>query len=673
MSAGLISVGTTGIRAAQLGLMTAEHNITNANTPGFSRQRIIQTTNAPVGTGAGFVGQGTNVSSIERLYSRTLVNQVNTAQASVGSLEQYYTQIKQIDNLLADANSGLSPALQDFFRGVQSVSSNPSMLAARQSMISSAEALVARFQSMEVRMNELYEGVGVELKSTVDNINAYAQQVAELNQRIVLAQASSPSLPNDLLDQRDQLVNELNNLIGVTARVDSDGSYNIFYGNGQQLVIGNQVSELVVQAASSDITRMVVGVRTPGGVQELPESMLTGGSLSGLLSFRRETLDRSTNDIGRIAATLALTFNAQNELGQDLLGQVVGEGSFASDFFTVSDPQVIANTLNTGTGAVGASLMTPSVSSSGEFYTNLSNSDYRLTRTAAGYTMTRLTDNQAWSDPSLATLSTTVSASEGFDFSLVSGAINVGDSFTLMPTKFAARNIAVGATVASDPRLIAAAMPLRTASDAVNSGNAQISAGATQVGFSAASIPVGGLTITYASGSGEFTIAPASAGFSVTAGGTTTAYAAGAPFAYSASTGATITLAGMNFSISGTPNNGDAFTVTRNQSGVSDGRNALALGKLQTQNTVAGGTANYQVAYARLVSDVGNKTREIQVTGQAQSSLLKQAQNARDSLSGVNLDEEAANLLRYQQAYQASAKALDIGNKLFDVILALRS
>jgi flagellar hook-associated protein 1 FlgK len=273
----------------------------------------------------------------------------------------------------------------------------------------------------------------------------------------------------------------------------------------------------------------------------------------------------------------------------------------------------------------------------------------------------------------LATLSTTVSASEGFDFSLVSGAINVGDSFTLMPTKFAARNIAVGTAVASDPRLIAAAMPLRTASDAVNSGNAQISAGATQVGFSAASIPVGGLTITYASGSGEFTIAPASAGFSVTAGGTTTAYAAGAPFAYSASTGATITIAGMNFSISGTPNNGDAFTVTRNQSGVSDGRNALALGKLQTQNTVAGGAANYQVAYARLVSDVGNKTREIQVTGQAQSSLLKQAQNARDSLSGVNLDEEAANLLRYQQAYQASAKALDIGNKLFDVILALRS
>lgn len=675
MSAGLISVGTTGIRAAQLGLLTTEHNITNANTPGFSRQRIIQTTNSPVLSGSGFIGQGTSVSTIERLYSQNLVSQVNSAQTNVGELEKYYTQIKQIDNVLADTNSGLSPALQDFFRGIQAVSANPSSLAARQSMVSASEALVSRFQSMETRMNELYEGVGAEIKTTVDSINSTAQQIAELNQRIVLAQAAGNLPANDLLDQRDQLVTDLNKLVEVKARVDSDGSYNIFYGNGQQLVVGNQVTKLVAQASYADITRMTVGVQTPGGVQELPESLITGGSLAGLLKFRSETLDRTTNDIGRIAATLTLTFNAQHEIGQDLLGQVVGEGSFVSNFFTVSAPQVIANSLNTGsTGSVTASFMAPSVSASGEFYTNLTNSDYRLARTAAGYTLTRLSDNTTWPpQASVANLSALISPTEGFDLSSA-GTINVGDSFTLMPTKFAARNIAVNPTVAADPRLIAAAMPLRTATGAVNSGNGQISAGATQVGFTATSIPAAGLTITYASGTpGQFSIAPASAGFSVTAGGTTTAYAAGASFNYNALTGATITIAGMNFTISGTPNNGDTFTVTRNPSGVSDGRNALALGKLQTQNTVAGGTANYQVAYARLVSDVGNKTREIQVTGEAQTVLLKQSQDARDSLSGVNLDEEAANLLRYQQAYQASAKALDIGSKLFDVILALRS
>jgi flagellar hook-associated protein 1 FlgK len=364
MSAGLFSVGITGLRAAQLGLMTTEHNITNASTPGFSRQRIVQTTNSPVLSGAGFIGQGTNVSTIERLYSRTLTEQVNSAQTNVSELEKYYTQIVQIDNLLADANSGLSPALQDFFRGIQSVAANPSSLASRQSMVSAAESLAARFQSMENRMSELYEGVNNEIITTIDTVNSYAQQIADVNQRIILAQASGAFPANDLLDQRDNLVTELNKLIEVNARLDSNGSYSVFYGNGQQLVIGNQVSRLAAQASAADFTRIAVGVQTSGGVQELPESLITGGSLAGLLKFRSETLDRSSNDIGRIAATLALTFNAQNALGQDMLGQamlnqVSGEGSFQSDFFSVSDPQVTASSLNTGVAILSADFVVP--------------------------------------------------------------------------------------------------------------------------------------------------------------------------------------------------------------------------------------------------------------------------------------------------------------------------
>ncbi|MDQ5917579.1 MAG: flagellar hook-associated protein 1, partial [Pseudomonadota bacterium] len=288
MSSGLFSVGLTGLRAAQLGLLTTEHNISNASTPGYSRQRIVQSTNSPILTGAGFVGQGTSVSTIERLYSQTLVNQVNAAQSNVGELDKYYTQIKQIDNMLADPNSGLSPALQDFFRGVQAVAANPASLSSRQAMISSAQSLTTRFQSMETRMNELYEGVGAEITTTVGSINSYAQQVAELNQRIILAQASGDLPANDLLDQRDQLVTELNELVEVSTRVDSDGSYSVFYGNGQQLVIGNQVTKLVAQASAEDLTRIVVAVDTPSGAQELPESLITGGSLAGLLKFRSE-------------------------------------------------------------------------------------------------------------------------------------------------------------------------------------------------------------------------------------------------------------------------------------------------------------------------------------------------------------------------------------------------
>lgn len=650
MSSGIIGVGITGIRAAQVGLLTTEHNIANASTPGFSRQRIIQSTNPPVATGAGFIGQGTIVTQVERLYSQTLVNQANDAQTNVARLDTYYAQIKQIDNLLADANSGLSPALQDFFRGVQTVASNPNVLAARQSMVSSAEVLASRFRSLESRVGELYAGVNAEIRTAVDTVNSYAEQIAELNQRIVLAQAGNNQEPNDLLDQRDYLVAELNKLVEVQARVDSDGSYSVFYGNGQQLVIGATVSRLVAQASYADNSRIVVGVQAAGAVQELPERLISGGSLAGLLNFRSETLDKTANDVGRLAATLTLTFNAQHSLGQDLLGQALGEGSFVSSFFSVSQPQVMASTLNTGGATINAAFVAPTAAAAGGFYTNLTNSDYRLSYNGASYSLTRLSDNQTWSNATIGGLSTTVAASEGFTLS-AAGAMIAGDSFTLMPTRFAARNIAVNPVVAADARLIAAAVPVRTSAATTNTGSAVVDAGAVATGYSLAGLPV---TVTYNAGTNQLTGFP------------------GGPIAYN-SAGTSVSFNGITFRVSGTPSNNDAFTIARNTAGVSDNRNALALGKLQTQSTVSGGTATYQDAYARLVSDVGNKTREIQVVGAAQSALLKQSTDARESLSGVNLDEEAANLLRYQQAYQASAKVLDIGSKLFDVILAIRS
>ncbi len=745
MSTGIISIGISGIRAAQMGLMTTEHNITNAGVPGFSRQRTSQTTNIPIATGAGFVGQGTNVRSIERMYSQTLVNQMNTAQSRVSELDAYYTQIKQIDNMLADANAGLSPALQDYFSGVQDLVANPATMAARQSMISSAQALVSRFQGIESRLAELHEGVGNEVVATVDTINSFAQQIAELNQRIVIAQAASNAPANDLLDQRDHLMTELNKLVEVRSTTNSDGSFNVFFGTGQQLVVGPNVTTLTAQASYADITRIVVGIQTAGAVQELPESLITGGKLAGLLNFRSETLDRAANEVGRLAATLALTTNAQHALGQDLLGQVRGEGSFVADFFTLSGPRVSASSLNAGNGILSASFVVPPpirgaytleldaagtsytltrstdgtqwvgsgvdaataltalqsalpvsegldlsnaalnpgettqiespAAASANFFTNLTNSDYRYAYDGANYTLTRLSDGQSWSDTDPDDLADAVAASEGFRLAL-SGSMNPGDNFTVMPTRYAARNLSVNPAIAADPRLIAAAMPLRTDEGTTNSGTAKITAGTTHAGFTAASLPAGGLTLTYAlpAGTMSFTgVLPAGANISVTVGSTTTVYSAGSAFNYDPQTGATISVAGLSFSISGTPSNGDTFTIARNAAGVADSRNALALGQLQTQGTVAGGTSNFQVGYARLVSDAGNKTREIQVTADAQTALLEQAQGAREALSGVNLDEEAANLLRYQQAFQASAKAVEIGSRLFDVILALRS
>lgn len=732
MGTGMISTGLTGIQVAQLGLLTTEHNITNANTAGFNRQRTIQATNVAMLTGAGYVGQGAHVATISRMYDTFLSTQVNRAQTTSSELQSYYTQIKQIDNMLADANSGVSPALQSFFTGIQAVAANPSLPSARQSLVSSAQALVARYQGLEDRVSQMYDAVNEQVTTSVATINSYSKQIANLNENIVIARSATNQEPNDLLDQRDQLVLELNKLIRVATTENSDGTFNVYIGNGQQLVVGSQVMTLTAQPSASDPSRFVVGLDTASGSRELPESLITGGSLGGLLTFRSGTLDQTANDLGRNAASLALVFNAQNALGQDLLGQSVGDTNFISDFFTISQPKVYANANNTGTVTVGAELAEPSIdgvytlsqaaagapyvltrqsdgqswsnatlaglntavsasegidvsgatvvpgtptqvlsaaANGGNFYTKLTGSDYRLAYDGTNYTMTRLSDNAQWSDTSLTTLSDTIKGSEGFSISTSAGTFNAGDSFIIKPVADAARNIAVNSTVAADVRLVAAAMPFRTAAASTNTGNGTITAGNTVLGFGTPALPSSGVTLTYASAGNTVTLAgvPAGANISVTVGSTTTLYP-GPTIPYTS--GATISFAGTSFSISGSPNNGDKFTLTENPAGVSDGRNALALGQLQSQNTMSGKTASFQAAYARLVSDVGNKSRELQVKSDAQTALLKQSTDARDSLSGVNLDEEAANLLRYQQAYQASAKMIEVGSKLFDVLLS---
>jgi flagellar hook-associated protein 1 len=689
-------------------------------------------------TGSGFVGQGTHVSTIERMYSSFLGDQVNRTQSASSELAAYSTQIAQIDSMLADANAGVSPALQDFFAGVQQVSANPSQLTSRQAMVSSAQALVARYQGLNDELNQMYDGVNSQIQSTVGSINSYSTQIANLNQAIVIAQSSVSQPANDLLDQRDQLVLELNKLVKVTTTTNSDGTFNVYMGNGQQLVVGTQVMTMTAQPSSADPSRFVVGLKTSGGNQELPESLINGGALGGLLSFRSEMLDRASNELGRNAASLALTFNAQNALGQDLLGQSTGDAGFAANFFTILAPKVIANqnnsvagaavisaalvnpppidgsytlalngagnlytltrqsdgtawtgatlaalqaavpssenlTLTGATVAAGASTQVSSPAASGaNFYTKLTNSDYRLSYDGANYTMTRLSDSTQWSNASLATLSATIAGSEGFSFSLSSGAPAAGDSFLIQPTRDLAKNLAVNATVAADVRLIAAAAPVRTAAASANTGTAKISAGAALPGFGTPAIGAAGVSFTYNGVANTLTLTgvPAGANVSVSSGGTTTVYP-GPTIPYVS--GATISFAGVSVSISGNVNNGDVFTLAKNTAAVSDGRNALALGQLQSQNTMSGKTASYASAYAQLVSDTGNKAREIDVKTQAQDALLKQAQDARDSLSGVNLDEEATNLLRFQQAYQASSKMLEIGNKLFDDLLSVLS
>ena len=266
---------------------------------------------------------------------------------------------------------------------------------------------VARYQGLEDRISQMYEGVNSQITTAVASINSYSEQIAKLNESIISAGSSINQPPNDLMDQRDQLVLELNKLVRVTTTTNSDGSYNVYIGNGQQLVTGTQVTKLTALPSIADPSRLAVGLQTASGSQELPESVVTGGTLGGLLSFRSGSLDRIANDLGRNAVSLALTFNAQHALGQDLLGQSIGNAGFVANFFTVSQPTVIANGNN--------SVVTPATISAALVTPPPIDGSYTLDLNGAGtlYTLTRQSDGTAWNGASLAALQAAVPASEG--------------------------------------------------------------------------------------------------------------------------------------------------------------------------------------------------------------------------------------------------------------------
>lgn len=642
----ILSTGISALNTAQLGLATTQHNIANANTPGYSRQSIMQSTNFAVLTGAGAIGQGVHVDTIRRSYSDVLTGQLNAAQTQSSEVDTYSKMISRIDNLLADSNSGLTPVLAEFFKGVQSTAANPTLVSSRQSMVSSAQALVTRFQTLEKRLSDLYEESNLQIRDTVNLVNNYSQQIANLNEKIVALTSGSGQPPNDLLDQRDQLVLELNKLVRVSTVQDSQGSLNLFAGNGQQIVVGTQVMQLEARPSASDPERFVIGLK--GGVAEFPEEYLTGGSLGGIFAFRREALDVAANSLGQVAASLALTVNAQHALGQDLLGDKAGDAGFIADFFTLSQPKSVQNTLNTGTGTVSNfQFLPPSVSGSGGFYTDITTSDYQVSFGAGGtFDVIRLNDKAVVASGTEGTAVTF----DGLTLNFSTGHA-VGDKYLLQPTREISRNIGLNQEIVGDVRRIAAAAPIRSTPGASNVGSATLSQGEVAPGYSLANIPATLSIVDVGGGVLEVQGFP------------------GGPVSYSGSTA--ITFDGMTFQLSSGAVAGDQFVISNNTGGVADSRNILKLGSLQTSNTMNGGVATYQVSYAQLVSDIGTRTRTAQVNGKAQQVLLEQTQQTRDSVAGVNLDEEAANLIKYQQSYQAAARMMDTASKLFDTLLSI--
>ncbi|MFY9329894.1 MAG: flagellar hook-associated protein FlgK [Georgfuchsia sp.] len=632
MAIGILNAGLSGLNAAQMGLATTGHNISNVSTPGFNRQQVVQTTQTAVSTGTGFIGQGTQVSTIQRLYSEFLDHQVLASQADSSQLSTYYNQIQQIDNMLGDSNTGLSPVLQGFFSALQTAANNPADSTSRQAVLNAGDSLAAVFNSMDQNLALMGEAINGQIKSSVVSINSYAQQIAQLNKRIVLAQSGVNNQPaNDLLDQRDALIADLNKEVKVTVLAQGDGTCNVFIGNGQALVLGSASYALNTVNSPTDPGRVQIGYASPGGAISLPESGFQGGNLGGLLAFRSETLDPTRNMMGRVAMTLADTFNQQHQLGQDI------NGALGGNFFNIGGPQISASSKNAGSAIIAAAL-----SDSGA----LTTSDYRLGFDGTVYTLTRLSDG---SQQTFASMPQTV---DGVTLTLTSGTATAGDEFLIRPTLAGAGSISVAiANVAK----LALAAPIRAMQGAGNSGSGQISAGVVNGPPPANANLQQSVTLTF-TGAGTFDVSGTGTGIPATG----VAYLPGGNISYN----------GWTVQISGTPAPGDAFSIVKNTVGVADNRNALLLAGLQTANSV-GGTMSFQSAYGNLVGRIGNKTHELDVTSTAQVALVTQATAARESFSGVNLDEEAAQLMRYQQAYQASAKVMAMAGKLFDSILQL--
>ncbi len=649
MGSNILSIGTSALNAAQVGISTAGHNIANAATPGYNRQVVVQASNNGQNFGFGFIGQGTQVASIQRVYNEFLSNQVVATQTAKSASDTYYAQISGIDNLLADTSAGLSPALQDFFKGIQDLSANPNSAASRQATLSSAQTLAARFQSLNAQLADSRENVNSQIASSVTSINAYAQQIAQLNDAIQKAGGNGQP-PNDLLDQRDQVIADLNKEVKATVIKQTGGSYDITIGNGQPLVLGNQTFTLATVNAMDDPGRLQVGYVNNGTTVALPESYLSGGTLGGLFAYRSQTLDVAQNALGRVAIGLASDFNAQHELGLDQNGKAGGE------FFTVGKPLVTASVANTSGAVLGAAISDSKA---------LTTSNYRLQYDGANYKVTRLSDGTV---SSFSSLPQTV---DGVNFSVTSGALAAGDSFLVKPTVNGAQDFAVEI---SDTTKIAAAgvpaIPVLSSIGSGNTGTGTIAVSSVDASYASAPLQPGQtLTFQYAAGTNSFTVTPATAvKVTTVAPPATTPYAAGAAVPYTA--GASINAQGINATISGVPADGDSFIV-RPGSNVGDNSNALALASLQTKNTLIGGSTSYQGAYSQLVSLIGNKTHELDVTRTAEANQLTAQQQAQQSESGVNLDEEAANIMRYQQAYQAAAKVMQTASKLFDTLLSL--
>lgn len=679
--ADLLNIGLSGLRVSQSQLTVTGHNIANVNTPGFSRQNATQATTLPQFSGSGYIGSGVNLTDVRRSYSEFLTAQLRNTTSLSSDVDAYKSQIDQLDSLLAGTTTGIAPSLQKFFAAMQTAAEDPANIPARQLVLSEAEGLARRFNTIYDRLDAQNDSLNKQMSSVTDQVNRLAGSIASLNDAIAVAAANGQQ-PNDLLDARDEAIRQLSTYVGVSVVPQGDGSQSIFVGTGQPLVVGSSANRLEAVPGKGDPTRFEIEF-VSGDARQGVTSLLSGGELGGLIRYRQETLDSSLNAMGRLALAISDQVNTQLGQGLDLKGQV-GAALFG-DF---NDPGLAALRVKAFSGNSNAQPLLNITNTS-----LIGTSDYQMEYDASAtppYKVRRLSDNQEMvvsdSTPSgTLTIKDSAGRDQGFQIALGSPPPTTGDKFILQPTRSAAKDIAA---VLDQADQLAFAAPLHSQANLQNKGTGAIgqpSINNVLKPMSQAHLAaISSISMNYTAGTpgtlsfsglppGVTITQPASGSLNVNPGQTNEL-----SYTLSVTTGTPATTQEFQItqSFSGRAETGDSFSLAVSANGVSDNRNALKLVDLQTKAAVGvdalvGGTGvSFTDGYGDLVERVGTLTAQARVDSEASIAILKQATDNRDSLSGVSLDEEAGNLIKFEQYYNASSQVIQVARSLFDTLMS---
>lgn len=628
----ILSTSISGLLAFQQALSVTSNNVSNAATPGYSLQNINMREALGQGTASGYIGSGVNVQSITRSYDETLAQQVRTSSSSYQSFNTVATQAAQIDNMLSDTSTGLTATLQNFVNALQSVSTAPSSTAQRQVLLSKAQAVTQVLRNYQTQISQANRNLEQQVGTTVNQINSISKSIAALNAQIGAAEGGTGQTPNGLMDQRDQLIDQLSQYVSVNAVTGSDGQMNIYMGTGQALVVSSSAQALVATPDANDPGKLNISVSNGGSTPIDITSEITGGSLGGLLVTRSQVLDPTQNALGQIAIGLATVMNQQQAGGIDLTG------AQGQPMFSIGGVQILASTKNTGGSTIDVTRTNLS---------QLTNDDYKLTYSGSAWQLQDLATGQA------VTMSGSGASADPFVAAgvsiVVNGSPDPGDNFEIRPTAGAVSGMSV---LLTSPAQIAAASLGASSAAASNTGGATISVPTVTDPTSWSNDT---FTVSFTDPT-DYQVTDSS-GNVVTSG----TYTSGNPISFN----------GEQVSISGTPATADSFTVgPATGSNVGDNTNALAMIAAMSSKVLAGNTSSLNDAANNLVSASGVLTQQAQANSSAQQSVNQAATDARSNLSGVNLDEEAAKMLQFQQAYQACAQMIQASNTIFQSLIS---